>query len=186
MASNKPNSKNSDVPCSRRIEQTRAMARARAVVQAARRWADAAALAHAWDANRYAWLAHRATGVVCHEAEQTQKAQVDQAVCEVMQRCIALAQEHAQRAKSLSKQVPRVPIGPALLEHLHQAEMNAWDAYLRYSDDGQPEAELEIADLRAAYDRVHRQRLLAEHLFQRLAGRQEARLASADDVSAEP
>lgn len=164
-----------------RIEKIRAIARACSMMQAAYRWADAAAQAHAWDASRFAWLAKRAAGVACHEAEQAQKVHVDQAALEVMQRCAALAQEHAQRAARLSKQAPCGPIEPSLLAHLHRAEMNAWDAYLRYSDNDQPEAELEVADLRAAYDRIHRQRLIVERLLQWLADRREAALASGED-----
>ena len=158
------------VPGSIRTTRLSAIARAHALALAAGRWADAAEYEDGWGASRCAWLAKRAALVAQKELKQARKnILLDEPTLEIVQNHVTCAQEQAEQAVLLAKQAPRTPLQPYVVDQLREAEHQAVFAWLSYSNNGQPEADLEIADLRAAYERTRQQHRIAAWLYRCLS-----------------
>lgn len=152
-----------------RVDRLRVTAQAQAMAEAASRWTDLAEYADAWGARRFAWLANRAAAVAQSVLEQARRATLDEATIEVVRTFVATAQEEANQAALFAQQAPRVPLQPCVVDCLREAQRSALFAWLFYSDNGQLEARVEIANLRAAYEVTRRQYQLAAWLYARVA-----------------
>ena len=137
------------------------------MAEAASRCADLAEYADAWGAKRFARLANWAADVAQHVLGQTRRTALDEATIEVVRTFVATAQEEAKQAELLARQAPRVPLQPGVVDCLREAHRSAFFAWLSYSDNGQPEARVEIAHLRVAYELTRRQYQIAAWLCER-------------------
>lgn len=137
------------------------------MAEAASRCADLAEYSDAWGANRFARLANWAAVLAQHVLGQTRRTALDEVTIEVVRTFVATAQEEAKQAELLARQAPHVPLQPGVVDCLCEAQRSAFFAWLPYSENGQPEARVEIAHLRAAYELMRRQYQLASWLCER-------------------
>lgn len=169
-----------------RVDRLRVTAQAQAMAEAASRWADQAEYADAWSARRSARLAHRAADVAQKILEQARRAALDEATIEVVRTFVTSAQEEANQAAQIAQQAPRVQLQPCVVDCLREAQRASFFAWLFYSDNGQMEARVEIAHLRAAYEAARRQYQLAAWLCARITQARALQAVQVEVVEAIP